>query len=122
MKKILTVMSIAACMLAVPAARAEEPAPESAPKGEHHQPPHKGGMLEEDDANSDKMISKEEFLAVHEKRFAEIDSNSDGQISPEELEARRQEWQEKMKEKITEARKRKAGGKPPEAPAEKKAE
>ncbi len=117
MKKALTVMGIAACMLAVPAAYAEDKAPETVLPGEHQgHPGPKGGMLEQADANGDKMISEEEFLALHKKRFAEIDSNSDGQISPEELAARRQEWQEKMKERIMEARKRQADKKSPDTP------
>jgi len=42
--------------------------------------------MQEMDSNGDGNISKQEFLANCEKRFARMDSNGDGQISPQERE------------------------------------
>ena len=42
--------------------------------------------MQEMDSNGDGNVSKQEFLANCEKRFARMDSNGDGQISPQERE------------------------------------
>lgn len=91
----------------------------------------KPGMprLESADTNGDGFIEKSEFMAVSEKRFAEMDVNGDGKISPDEIEKRRTEWRQKMKEMRAERQKMKdehkaksetpAGdGKPAEVPAQ----
>lgn len=51
------------------------------------------------DANGDGMISKTEFMAAHEARFAEIDADNDGNISKDEMKSQREARKEKMKER-----------------------
>lgn len=57
-----------------------------------------GDFFAKHDANSDGMISKEEFLAKAAERFDALDTDKDGSISKAESEAKRAEWKEKMKE------------------------
>jgi hypothetical protein len=91
MKKLL-MLSVAILALSAGAAYAEH---EGGHEGKWAE---KGAMMfDEADANDDGLLSKEEFLSRHEKKFVEIDANADGQISKEEMEARRQEWLEKRK-------------------------
>jgi hypothetical protein len=127
MKKILTLAALA--MIAVPAASYAEDAaaPADAPKleGEHKGEPKDGPgkMFKETDTNGDGMMSKEEFMAFHEKRFGDMDTSGDGQISADEAKAKAKEWREKMKEKRKEWQEKKDAAKPegeaPEAaPAE----
>jgi hypothetical protein len=59
--------------------------------------PHHQGLIEKLDTDKNGAVSKAEFLAFHEARFAEIDTNSDGTISKEESDAKRAEWKEKRK-------------------------
>lgn len=76
--------------------------------------PHQGGhgpmmdRLQSADTDGDGMLSKTEFMAVHEKRFDEMDANKDGKISKDEMkahresmkaefEAKRKEWEAKKK-------------------------
>ena len=87
MKKLL-MFSAAALALASPA-NAEEGTGDK---------PHRQGMLEKIDADKDGAISKAEFMAFHEQRFAEMDTNSDGIISKAEGEAKKAEWKAKRKE------------------------
>lgn len=116
MKKLLTLAALA--LIAVPAASFAE----DKPAGDDH----KGGpgkMFKETDTNGDGQMSKDEFMAFHEKRFAEMDTSGDGQISADEAKAKAKEWREKMKEKRKEWQEKKEGAKPegdaPEAaPAE----
>ncbi|MCD8497515.1 MAG: hypothetical protein LRZ85_05205 [Alphaproteobacteria bacterium] len=111
MKKLLTLAAVA--MIAVPVtAHAEDTA-----KGDHKGP---GKMFEETDTDGDGMMSKDEFMAFHEKRFAEMDGNGDGKISTEEAKAKAQEWREKMKERRKEMMEKRGEMKdaPEEAPAE----
>lgn len=49
---------------------------------------HHGGMgmgMSEMDKNSDGVIDKKEFTALHEQRFKELDTNHDGKISQDEM-------------------------------------
>lgn len=50
----------------------------------------------EKDTDGDGAISKAEFLAGAEERFAKLDQNSDGVISKEEFKQHHQEMREKM--------------------------
>lgn len=115
MKKLLTLAALA--LIAVPAASFAE----DKPQGEHKGP---GKMFKETDTNGDGQMSKDEFMAFHEKRFGEMDGNGDGQISADEAKAKAQEWREKMKDKRKEWQEKKEGAKdgappaPEEAPAE----
>ena len=87
MKKLM-IFSAAAALALVSPALAQE--------GEKS--PHRGGMMEKMDSDSDGMVSKAEFMAFHEKRFAEMDANSDGKISKEEIDAKKAEWKAKRME------------------------
>lgn len=59
----------------------------------------KRGMFDMSDVNGDGMLTKEEFMTVHEKRFVEMDLNGDGQVSREEANKKREEMRAKMKER-----------------------
>jgi hypothetical protein len=63
----------------------------------HHGGRHGGGMkmLAMADTNGDKAISKAEFRAAAEARFAKADANSDGTISAEEHKAQRGKWRDR---------------------------
>lgn len=60
--------------------------------------PHHQDMIEKLDTDKNGSVSKAEFLAFHEARFAEIDTNADGMLTKEEFDAKRAEWKEKRKE------------------------
>ena len=58
----------------------------------------KGGgmmMLSMADTNGDKAVSKAEFRAAAEARFAKADANSDGTISADERKAGRGKWRDR---------------------------
>lgn len=66
---------------------------------EHHEGgDHKGKMMERVDTDGDGMISKAEFMAKHEEKFAKMDANNDGQLSKEEMKEAREHMKEKWKE------------------------
>lgn len=54
------------------------------------------------DTNGDGMISKDEFMAKAEERFATMDANGDGKIEREEAKAAHEKKRSKMKEKRAE--------------------
>ena len=56
---------------------------------------HMEQKIKETDTNGDGSISKAEFLAKAEKRFAKMDQNGDGQITPEERKAIRERMEER---------------------------
>lgn len=73
----------------------------------------KGKMFESKDTNGDGVISKSEFMAHAEEKFAEMDKDGDGSISKDEakenvkgkrekMKEKRDEWKEKRKEKLQE--------------------
>ena len=77
-------------------------APAMAEQGRQGMPEGHGKMMKnEADTNDDGMLSKAEFMAMQEKRFAEMDGNSDGSVTKEEMKAH----VGKMKEKFEERRK-----------------
>ncbi len=78
--------------------------------------PHHQSFTERYDTDKDGVVSKAEFLAMHEARFAEFDTNGDGTISKEESDAKRAEWKEKRKGK-KDAEAAPAEAAPAEAPA-----
>jgi hypothetical protein len=105
MKK-LVMLTAAALIISAPAAFAEH----------HEGKPHpKGGWLEKLDTDKDGNVTKAEFMAFHEERFAETDTNKDGVISKDEAEAKKAEWKAKRKEMHK-------GEPPADAPAEAPAE
>lgn len=112
MKKIL--MSCVALMLMSAPVLAEEtkPVPPAAEAGKEGKAPELRGMMAKADADKDGKVSKAEFTASSEKKFAEMDKNSDGFITPDEMKAHH----EAMKEKFKEHRKGKGGEKPADAP------
>lgn len=71
-----------------------------------------GKMFEKHDTDGDGAISKAEFMAVAEARFATMDGDGNGAISQDEAAAARAKMKEKMK-KYREMRQKKQG-----APAE----
>lgn len=114
MKKFLMLAAVA--LVAVPAISHAEDKPTPPPAGEHGGP---SKMFKDTDTNGDGMMSKEEFMAFHEKRFAEMDSNGDGQISGDEAKAKAKEWREKMNARRKEMQEKKQEAAPAEpAPAE----
>lgn len=66
---------------------------------EHHGDYKKGKMMEKVDTNGDGMVSKAEFMAKHEGKFAEMDADGDGNLSKEEMQSARGEMKDKMKDK-----------------------
>jgi Ca2+-binding EF-hand superfamily protein len=82
-------MLIAAFTLAVlvtPPAMAEN-------KAEGHKGP--GKMIQKIDADSDGVVTKSEFMAAQEKRFAEMDADSDGKITADEMKALKEKWKDR---------------------------
>jgi hypothetical protein len=81
MKKTLAAALLGASLLAGSAYAAQQaPAPAPAP----HNRPMGGDMLAKADANGDGAVTKAEFLADIDARFAKLDVNKDGKISKEE--------------------------------------
>jgi len=69
---------------------------------EHHEGDHKGKMMERIDTDGDGMVSKAEFMAKHEEKFAKMDADSDGMLTTEEMKEAKAQMKEKwdeMKEK-----------------------
>ena len=66
--------------------------------GHHEGGEGKKGMFEKEDTNGDGVVSKAEFLANAEKKFAEKDKDGNGEISQEEAKEHREAKREKMKE------------------------
>jgi hypothetical protein len=62
------------------------------------------GLFDSADTDGDAALSKEEFVAAHEKRFAEFDTDGDGKITREEALKKREEMHARMREKIKERR------------------
>lgn len=59
------------------------------------------------DTNGDGAVSKEEFMAAQEKRFADMDTDGDDSISDEEYKGALGKWKEKraaLREKLKEKR------------------
>ena len=83
--KMLLTMAAAAIMASAPAF-AEDHGKEGMM---HKEGMHKGKMFEMMDANTDGMVSKDEFMADHMKRFEKMDANADGNVSKDEIEAYR---------------------------------
>ena len=110
MKKLLILSAAGLIMSALPAL-AEAPAPANdtqaaKTKDETKDKKSNGAQrLEDADANGDGVIEKSEFMAVSEKRFAEMDEDGDGKITKAEIEKRREEWRQKIKERRAERRK-----------------
>lgn len=72
---------------------------------------HKGErMFEKADADKDGIVTKDEFMVMHEKWFTDIDANADGQITKDEAEAKAEEMRAKWKEKRAEHKAKKAAG------------
>jgi len=83
--------------LALAAAAVFQAAPVLAGDYGHHK---KGNMMyDHHDADGDGVITKEEFMAGAEERFAKMDANGDGEITKDEAAEIREEMKEKMKEK-----------------------
>ena len=59
---------------------------------------HKGKMMERIDTDGDGVISKAEFMAKHEEKFAKMDTDGDGNLTKDEMEAAKAKMKEKWKE------------------------
>ena len=71
----------------------------NAAMAEHHEGgDHKGKMMERIDTDGDGVISKAEFMAKHEEKFAKMDSDGDGNLTKDEMEAAKAKMKEKWKE------------------------
>lgn len=57
---------------------------------------HPGHMFEKADADGDGIITKSEFMDMHEAKFNEMDSDGNGNITKEEAQAA---WKEKAKQR-----------------------
>lgn len=85
------------------------------------QPAPKDGYFQKIDTNADGVVSKEEWLARGEQKFAEMDANRDGKLSKEEMKAHRDAMRTKREARRAEKEKlRQQQAKTPPA-AEKKA-
>ncbi|MFZ5629425.1 MAG: hypothetical protein ACOY5B_09885 [Spirochaetota bacterium] len=93
MKRIFVLMLVS--VLSGFALQAEKPAGKPGRKGAGGMP---GRMLEKMDTNQDGKVSKEEWQAHHEQRFAEMDADKDGSITAAEV----KEHHSKMREKHAE--------------------
>jgi hypothetical protein len=81
MKKTLAAALLGASLLAGGAYAAQQtPAPAPAPQDR----PIRGDMLAKADANNDGVITKAEYLADVDARFAKLDANKDGKITKNE--------------------------------------
>ena len=49
------------------------------------------------DANKDGAVSKDEFLAAHDRHFDQVDANKDGQLTPAERRTARTAMMERMR-------------------------
>jgi hypothetical protein len=78
MRKLLTTLALGSALLMALPAQAEEGA-RRGPGG--HSP---GQMLQKLDKDGDGQVSKAEFLASAEERFAKMDKNGDGFLSRED--------------------------------------
>lgn len=106
MKKFLTLVALAA--IAVPAAAYAQDKPGLKEPGK---------MFKDTDTNGDGLMSKEEFMTFHEKRFTEMDKDGNGQIDADEARAKAKEWREKMKERRQEMIEKRGEMKGGDAPA-----
>lgn len=89
MRKIMVLMAVAVLTGAIPALA--DPG-----SGDGH----KRLKLEMLDTDGNGMVSKDEFMVMHMKRFEKIDANADGNIAKDEIEAyraARKAEREKMK-------------------------
>ena len=50
------------------------------------------------DTNKDGKVSKAEFIAPHERRFAQMDKNGDGSVNRAEIEALEKAMRERMQQ------------------------
>ena len=66
--------------------------------GHHEDGDHKNKMMERIDTDGDGFISKAEFMAKHEEKFAKMDLNNDGKLAKDELEAAKAKMKEKWQD------------------------
>ena len=69
---------------------------------DHKMGDHSKKMMERVDTNSDGMVSKAEFMAKHEEKFAMMDKNSDGMLSKDEMMEAKKEMKSKWKDRKSE--------------------
>jgi hypothetical protein len=86
----------------------------------HHKGGHQGmkglmhtKMLEKIDTDKDGKISKQEWQAHHDERFAELDADKDGAISQEEFKAHHQKMMKQHQAKMGNQSDRPVKGKKP---------
>lgn len=101
MKKLFMLSSVALAFSISPALADHH---EGGEKDGHHK---HGAMFEKMDANSDGVVSKDEFVQAHEEKFNKMDADGNGEVSKEEAEAKRAEWRKKMEEKRAEHKEKK---------------
>lgn len=68
--------------------------PDGKPGPRHH----KGMMFEKLDTDGNGEVTKAEFQAFHDKKFAEMDADGNGVVTKAEAEAAHEKMREKMKE------------------------
>lgn len=92
----LAYASLLALTIAAPAFAETPAAPaEATPPAQHEG---HAGPMQTADTNNDGLLSKAEFMAVQEKRFADMDTNKDGNISRDEMRGFRDKMGEMRKE------------------------
>lgn len=99
MKTRLFLMTAAAALAMTVSAMAQEPGEKAADAAPEFGKDKVEMMMQKADTNGDGMISKEEFMAKHEKRFTEIDTSGDGQLSKDEMQAHREAMKAKRMER-----------------------
>ena len=98
----LTALFVGAAIIGLSASAYAEGGAGEGPKKMFDKKGHHERMIQKFDENKDGQITKDEFIAESEKRFAEIDTDGDGVLTSEELQKHHEARREEMKKKFEE--------------------